>query len=576
MSKRENRKFLIKVQAVKIVFYPLLVVLDKVGLMGKASRYAEKITRLIGIEKSLNSMVQFHDFASCFKGGFRNTPFGHRRVLITSFLGVNSNFTLFELLLARYYSGIGLEPVLVVCNSALGICQRENVIRNRRFNPMFCHECWNGYREIEKETGIRIIYLKNIITPDIRERLDNAFRQIDGVNTHDEARAYCFEEIPVGELSYKSVLRYFLKGSLSGTKNELVIFRRFLQSTVVTGILFGEILKSDNAPEKVIIPNGTLALEAVLRNQCHRKGIPYMTFENYMGEDTIIYKKNDEVMKLDWDEEMETRWRHNLTKEEIAAAADRFFSELRIGRHKYAILNREQDRRKVNPYGRFVCAFTNLNFDTAVIGKHTIFSNMEDWLVSLTDFWAATVSELKLVIRVHPAEVKMRSGTGEFMGDILRERVKSDKIIIIDSTEPVNSYDLMEYMEYGLIYSSTIGLEIAHLGKTCVVAGKPYFLNKPFVITPSDQFDYFNTLSMLNRGELRFVPDYDNLNRLVYHIFNVRLKKLKGIKLFSLNTEKMTGLKDPEELIGDNIDFFEEFEEEFSNDPPPGYRPSTV
>lgn len=564
MDKKRNRSFLIRIQVVKIIFYPMVALFDSFGLMHRLYRPFERVTRALGIEKSMNTFLQYHDFAELFKGNFNDTSHDRKGILLPSFLGVNSSFTIFEMLLAKYYYSKGYEPALVVCNSAISICQKENIIRNRRFNPLFCHECWKGYREIAKKSGLRVHYLGDYRSKEAELRIKKAKMMIRDVKSHKDASGFIFEGVSVGEMTYKSVLRYYLKGSLSETDEELKIFRKFLLSTVTTGILIEGLLESKRGTERVVIPNGTLALEAIIRQHCSSRGIPYMTFENYMGESTVIYKRNDEVMKLSWDEEMESGGIGSVTEKEITTVADRFFSELRVGRHKYAVLNREQDRSKSNKYGRFACAFTNLNFDTAVIGKHTFFRDMEDWLVSLIAFWSSGVTDINLVIRVHPAEVKMRSGTSEFMGDRLRDRIRSEKIFLVDSTEQVNSYDLIEEMQFGLIYSSTIGLEIANMNKTCVVAGKPYFINKPFVVTPSGRDDYFKIISLLTRGEYTFIPDREALCRLVYYNFNVRLKVLHGIRLFSLNAGKVTEAASSGEILEKNRAFFDEFEVEFS------------
>ncbi|TFH49397.1 MAG: hypothetical protein E4G92_01945 [Bacteroidia bacterium] len=564
MGKRKNRFFLIKVQAVKILFYPALTLFDRLGLLRTLYRPIEKLAGLLGIKKSLNSLFQYHDFAGYFKGDFMENAGKKRRILFPSFLGVNSNFIMLDLLFARYYAGKGYSPALVVCNSTIDICQKENVIRSRRFNPLFCHECWKGYRDISEITGIEVLYLSDYMNASTEARIGIAASHISGLSSVDEARQFIFEGLPLGELSYKSVLRFFLKGSLQGTEKELRIFRKFLVSTMTIGVLFKELLDRETETERAVLPNGTLALEAIIRHHCERMSIPYMTFENYMGENTIIYKKNDEVMKFNWDSEMAAAGESGILRDEVKARADQFFSELRIGRHKCAVLNRQEDSTDLSPYGRFVCAFTNLNFDTAVIGKHTIFKNMEEWLEALVDYWTSNEMELNLVIRVHPAEVKMRSGTREFMGDKLRKMIRSDKIYLIDSTDRVNTYDLIDNMEYGLIYSSTVGMEIAYVNKACVVAGKPYFINKPFVITPASREDYFSTVGQLNRKNLRFEPDREALYKMVNYIFYNRLKRLSGIKIFTLNAGNNTDFMNSEDMLRANFDFFEEFEKEFS------------
>lgn len=567
MGKNKNRKFLIKVQVLKIVFYPLIIFLDKAGLIKYLFTSLEKIVRFLGMKKSINAFLQYREYCSLFRNDFAGPRTAEKGTIIfPAFFGANSNFTLFVLLLSKYYSVKGYNPVLVVCNASIPICQKENIIRSRKLNPFFCYECWSGYKKIASETGIDFIYLNDLRSMSSNSKIKNAFPGIDKLRSFDECRSYVAESLPIGELAYKSLLRYYLKGSPDYDAMSLGIYKSYLKSTLITGLAFNELFIHGQNISRAVIHNGTLALEATIRYVCHQRSVPYMTYETYMGENTLIYKKNDEVMLLDWEREMRDYYGKNSLPENLNEVVDKFFLELRIGKHKYAVLNKPESSNYQNLYGKYVCAFTNLNFDTTVIGRHTIFTDMEEWLVSLINYWEKNENEAKLVIRVHPAEVKMRTGTREFMGEKLKSKIRTNNIILIDSDEKTNAYDLIAGMEYGLIYSSTIGLEIAYSNRACVVAGKPFFRNKPFVLTPASKEQYFELLDQMNKGRITFKPDRDSLFRTVFYIFKIRLKELTGIKVFTLNAEKNTEYISSEEMLNSNYEFIEEFDKEFSDD----------
>lgn len=566
MTKSRNRKLLIRVQLVKILFYPFIILLAKSGLINIFYKSIEKIVRIFGIEKSINSFLQYRNFTKLFKHSFVNHINGSPTIIFPTFLGVNSNFTLFILLLAKFYLRKGFSPVILACNASVPVCQKENFLRNRKFNPFFCHECYSGYRSLSEGTGINIVYLSQLKDTEIIQKINESKEGIIKLNTIEDCTEYCFGDIPVGKIASKSVLRYFLKGSFTGESKEINIYRKFLLTVVELSLLYDKYFKSISSGAKAIIPNGTLAQESLFRLFCSRTGTGYITYENYMGSDTVIYKKNDEVMKLNWQNELRQYDFSKVSNSDLEERVSQFFSELKIGKHKYAVLNKGSNPETGKKYGRYACAFTNLNFDTAVIGKHTIFKDMEDWLCSLVDYWEGIEYDIRLVIRIHPAEIKMRTGTKEFMGDKIQRRIRSDKIVLIDSTDTVSSYDLLESMEYGLIYSSTIGIEIANMNKPCIVAGKPYFINQPFVITPAGKPDYFNIINQLNRKVIDFIPDRDSLIRMIYYYFLVRLKHLKGVTIFSLNSEQICYYDDPDRLVDDNLDFLNEFNDELLGD----------
>jgi hypothetical protein len=566
MVKGKNRQFLIKVQVVKIIFYPLIVLLDKTGLISHIFPFLERATSLLGMKKSINAFLQYRDYCSIFKESFRGIEKRKKNVIVfPAFFGANSNLTLFILLLARYYVTKGFHPVLFVCNSSVPVCQKENIIRTRRFNLFFCHECCGGYEKIISETGIEVQYIDGLKSSALQQNINKGFYEIERLDSLEKCRGYIYNDLPVGELAYKSLLRFELRGSVSDNYRVLGLYKKYLKSTLIVGLTFERLVLSRPDINRAVIHNGTLGFEAIIRHVCQHNGIPYMTFETYMGENTLVYKKDAEVMLLNWDNEMDAFYRLNGRPAGIEEEVEAFLSELKRGKHKYAVLNKTDQIKIRYTHGSFVVAFTNLNFDTTVIGRHSIFRDMEDWLVSLIRYWEKDNSGVKLVIRIHPAEVRMRTGTREFMGEKLKEHIRTNNILLIDSDETANAYDLIEQMEYGLVYSSTIGIEIASTGKACVVAGRPFYYGKPFVLTPSSQEEYFSLLSGLNGGNLNFKADRESLLRTIYYIFRVRLKELKGIKLFTLNADKNTEFKEVQEMVSANIGFLDEFEQEFSD-----------
>jgi len=129
---------------------------------------------------------------------------------------------------------------------------------------------------------------------------------------------------------------------------------------------------------------------------------------------------------------------------------------------------------------------------------------------------------------------------------------------LFDSDHQINSYNLVRDMQFGLIYSSSIGLEIAHYGKSCLVAGKPFFFGKSFVISPTSKQDYFEKLSALCTG-WRIIPDQSELNKLVYHIYFIRNNHLNGIDTITRAGGPVTTEKSFGDIQSKNKPFFDQF-----------------
>ena len=134
-------------------------------------------------------------------------------------------------------------------------------------------------------------------------------------------------------------MRFFLTGKLVECEEHIRIYKKFLSSLAHISSGWTAIMEHINSnPELVILYNGTLSFESYIRAYCNQNEIDYITHETYVGQNSWIYKKNDEVMKLTWTEQWKEFNEKKLTEEQISKAQD-FIEGLRHGKQMYAKLN---------------------------------------------------------------------------------------------------------------------------------------------------------------------------------------------------------------------------------------------
>jgi hypothetical protein len=138
----------------------------------------------------------------------------------------------------------------------------------------------------------------------------------------------------------------------------------------------------------------------------------------------------------------------------------------------------------------------NIAHDTAVLGANRTFESMAEWIVQ-TVLWFRRRPERQLVVRCHPAEAIWPSN--EPIPELIRARCGElpESIHVIAPGDKVNTYGLMRLSTLGLIYTSTVGLEMAVRGYTVVTAGRVHYAGKGFTIDPVDPADYFARLEEL-------------------------------------------------------------------------------
>lgn len=562
--KRRNRVYLRRVFTVKALFYPLLRLISSVGLARPLEPVLNRLVRAVGINKNVRYFFKYRDFARWFRNYFVNMPVGRKEVLFPMITGVHSNFTMVNLMLARWFGmDENMNPVFYVCNSAFDICTKDGMLKSRDKYPWFCHECWKGYKHIETATGIPVVWM-NDMADGGDEDLIRALAETETLTSVDDCTRFEYKGMPAGRYARRSTLRYFLTGNLEEDENTLEIFRKYLRATLTYSYAMRRLLDSRPAVTHMVIINGSLCFEAAARYICDERGIDYMTLETYIGSNSLIYKKNGPVMELDWNKEYEKFIKYYSLTDEVRLKVDSFFSDLRKGVEMYAVLNREHDAGRLAGAGKYVCLFTNLNFDTAVIDRNLLFESMEHWIFSVISYWNQHKPPVSLVIRVHPGEIKLVTASREFLGERIRRASEgNERIMVIDSDEQVNSYELIEGMEFGMIYSSTIGMEMTLMGKTCLVAGMPWFRSKPFVIWPPSRDEYFSELGRMVEGSYNFTPDIGELYRTVWFVYFNRVKRLNGLKVYTPQEEQNSLFGSGDEMVSANEGFLKDFSDEF-------------
>lgn len=82
------------------------------------------------------------------------------------------------------------------------------------------------------------------------------------------------------------------------------------------------------------------------------------------------------------------------------------------------------------------------------------------------------------------------------MASVIRDALPSmpAHIHIVGPRETTNTYDLMDLADLGLVYTTTVGMEIAMRGVPVIVAGKTHYRGRGFTLDPSSWKEYFQML----------------------------------------------------------------------------------
>ena len=259
-------------------------------------------------------------------------------------------------------------------------------------------------------------------------------------------------------------------------------------------------LQSEN-PDVVILPNGLIMEFGAVFQTAQYLGIPTVTYEFGEQRDRIWLSHNTPVMLQEtgalWDaykgqpfgEQQRAQVQELFTTRQAAGLFHNFYRRWQ----NLPAEGGEQVRAKLNLDHRpVVLLAANVIGDSLTLGRATFTGDMSTWLRRTVSLFAHH-PEVQFVLRVHPGE---RNLDGPSVADLVKQDLPDlpDHMHVVGAEDPINTYDLISIAELGLVYTTTVGMEMAMSGLPVIVAGRTHYGRKGFTQDPNSWDGYFSLL----------------------------------------------------------------------------------
>jgi hypothetical protein len=254
-------------------------------------------------------------------------------------------------------------------------------------------------------------------------------------------------------------------------------------------------------PDIVIVPNGTIQEMGVVYRVARHLNLETVTFEFSDQRERIWLAQNSEIMRHNTDLLWAARGNAALTEADIKKLQDLYAA--RVDAKTWQNFTRKwqgtpseggkSTRKKLNLDDRPVILLaTNVLGDSLTLGRQVFSKTMAEWIEETLRYFKDR-QDIQLVIRVHPGEVLTQGASivevvKTALGDI------PEHIILIEPEVKINTYDILDITDLGLVYSTTVGLEMAMRGIPVIVAGQTHYRNRGFTSDPETWAMYFSTL----------------------------------------------------------------------------------
>jgi hypothetical protein len=304
--------------------------------------------------------------------------------------------------------------------------------------------------------------------------------------------AAAVEEVSVRDVQYSSQLEAVDKSS------ELFKLRH-KRNLAAAGAASAWI--ESNKPDVIIVPNGHILEFGAVQSAAEAARVPVVSYEFGEQQERIWLARDKAVMLQDTDAMWAQKKKESFSKtqkekvRELVAARQQadLFSNFYRRWQDVPSEGAQKVRKKLGLDNRpIVLLPANVIGDSLTLGRAIFSGNMSEWLKRSLEYFAEREG-IQLLVRVHPGE---RNLSGPSVADLVNEILPEipKHIQIVGAEDPINTYDLIQAADLGLVYTTTVGLEMAMSGLPVIVVGQTHYRAKGFTLDPEDWDAYFATL----------------------------------------------------------------------------------
>lgn len=297
-------------------------------------------------------------------------------------------------------------------------------------------------------------------------------------------------------------------------------------------------LVRDYGLERAVVPNGTIYSSAGVFHGLRELDCEVVTLDSYgpREEDYFFWNLNQptpEPAYKDWfdimgdpsEKVIETvksfiRYQNNPSESYDMWDKYRSDQDVSIGKSSMTPLEEFLNRR-----GKTALLGTNCVGDSAALGRQTIFDNQPAWLSRMVE-WFEAHEEKNLLIRIHPNET-LRERPVKLRHVARRLADSVENVFVIGPDESINTFELVDQVEVGLTWVSTLGVDLVARGVPVICSARAPYYDLGFVEAPGSKDEYWQLLekSLSVGGE---VNERQKRRAYKYLFVATRLRSLPG------------------------------------------------
>ncbi|HWP02628.1 MAG TPA: hypothetical protein VNL96_04165 [Gemmatimonadaceae bacterium] len=456
------------------------------------------------------------------------------RVLIATSVGGHWAATSLESALGAALTLRGAEAHVLLCDRALPACLHCDASwypSLRHFAATgprtdLCHHCFEPALRVYDQLALPVHRYSQYLTEDMRRRAADVTREAD-LSTVSNFRV---DGIAVGEHALAGALRFFARATLEGEPYGESILRRYLHAAVLAALAVRQLLRTHRY-DVAVFHHGIYVPQGLVAEACRAEGVRVVNWNPAYRKQCFIFSHHQTyhhaLMTEPTDLWEDIPWSPERERELLSYLRSRWY-----GTQDW-IWFHDKPEEDVNGIARklgvdfsrpCVGLLTNVMWDAQLHYPANAFPSMLDWVLHTVRYFAAR-SDLQLVIRVHPAEIRGTLPSRQPLVAELRKAFPSlpPNVFVIDPESNVSTYAVMERCVATIIYGTKTGVELTSMGIPVIVAGEAWIRNKGLTYDASSVDEYDALLGRLPNFPRLEAETLQRARRYAYHFFFRRM-----------------------------------------------------
>src|SRR3989338_3225840 len=308
---------------------------------------------------------------------------------------------------------------------------------------------------------------------------------------------FSYQGLSFGQWAKDTLLNNYVVGDYHLVNNSNKLGKINISNLLLLNCAYSRILQKVK-PDRVITNDSYYGMWALMQRLCQERSIPFYSHWSGTRKGAWCYAYNDASLNLNFSPSwknfakipLKLSQKKKVTKwlDERCKGKDMVLDAASIQTYKSKVFNLEIIKKN-RPIALLLA---NVVWDQAALNKETFFKGMMEWIVE-TIHWFSKHSEYQLIIKPHPIELHPAiPKTQESVLSVLQNRriEISSNVIILPSDVQMTAYQLFDYADVGLVYTSTSGIEMSARGIPVITAGSAPFRGLGFTVDPGSKKEY--------------------------------------------------------------------------------------